>query len=81
MNFLSPVNIYGAIVLVIMMVFYFREPVGKIYTLLFGLTCFFSSSYGFLSGTWPFGVIELVWGVMTLRKYGQIRLNKNYQLD
>lgn len=50
MDFLSPVNIYGAIVLIIMMVFYFREQYGKIYTLLFGLTCFFSSSYGFLSG-------------------------------
>jgi hypothetical protein len=69
MDFLSPVNIYGAIVLVIMMLFYFRESRGKIYTLLFGIACFFSSSYGFLSGAWSFGVIELAWGLMTLRKY------------
>ncbi len=52
-----------------MMLFYFRESRGKIYTLLFGITCFFSSSYGFLSGAWPFGIIELAWGLMTLRKY------------
>jgi hypothetical protein len=69
MDFLSPVNIYGALVLVIMMVFYFRESRGSVYTLLFGITCFFSSSCGFLSGAWPFGVIELAWGLMTLRKY------------
>ena len=75
MDFLSPVNIYGAIVLIIMMIFYFRERYGEIYTLFFGLTCFFSSSYGFLSGAWPFGVIELVWGIMTLRKYTELRTN------
>ena len=80
MDFLSPVNIYGAIVLIIMMVFYFREKYGKIYTLLFGLACFFSSSYGFLSGAWPFGVIELAWGIMTLRKYTELRINSMKRL-
>jgi hypothetical protein len=28
-----------------------------------------SSSYGFLSGAWPFGVVEAVWTVIALRRY------------
>ena len=72
MQLLSATNLYGAVVLIIMMFFYFMEPKGKEYTLLFGVTCFFSSSYGFLSGAWPFGFIELAWGILTLRKYFRI---------
>jgi hypothetical protein len=33
------------------------------------LGCALSSSYGFLSGAWPFGVVEAIWTVIALRRY------------
>ena len=73
---LSVLNILGAIDLAIMLIFYAMEPKSRNYTLLFGLTCIGSSVYGFLSGTWPFGVIEAVWTVLALRKYISLRKKK-----
>jgi hypothetical protein len=28
-----------------------------------------SSAYGFLAGTWPFGVVEALWALIALRRY------------
>jgi len=44
-----------------------------LYTLLFALSCVASSVYGFLAGTWPFGVIEFIWFVFSFRKYMNLR--------
>ena len=30
-----------------------------------------SSTYGFLAGAWPFGVVELVWAIVALRRWGE----------
>ena len=37
--------------------------------LAFALGCVLSSVYGFLSGAWPFGVVELIWSGIALRRY------------
>jgi len=34
---------------------------GRIFVLAFALGCALSSSYGFSSGAWPFGVVEGIW--------------------
>jgi hypothetical protein len=33
-----------------------------------------SSVYGFLAGTWPFGVVEAIWAVIALDRYRKLRL-------
>jgi hypothetical protein len=33
------------------------------------LGCLLSSAYGFLAGTWPFGVVELIWAAIAVRRY------------
>ncbi len=76
MDAFSTLNILGAVDLAVMMVFYALEPKSRTYTLLFGLTCIGSSTYGFLSGTWPFGVIEAVWTVIALRKFVKLKKEK-----
>lgn len=48
-----------------------RVPSG--FTLAFAVACFGSASYGFLAGTWPFGVVESVWGVIAWRKWYILR--------
>jgi len=73
MQVFSPVNIYGSAVLVIMMVFYIYENRNPLFTLLFGIMCIGSSAYGFLAGTWPFGVIEIIWAAFSFRKFHLIR--------
>ena len=74
MTLFSPLNLFGAAVLLIMMVFYIMEYRNPVYTLLFGVMCIGSSAYGFLAGTWPFGVIEALWAVVALRKYMKLRI-------
>ena len=66
-------TIYGVTVLTFMMVMYALEPRGPGFTLGFALGCALSSSYGFLSGAWPFGVVEAIWAVIALRRYGDRR--------
>ncbi len=69
MEIFSALNIFGSIDLAVMLLFYIYENSRPLYSVLFGITCIGSSAYGFLSGTWPFGVIELVWAVFSIRKF------------
>jgi hypothetical protein len=32
-----------------------------------------ASSYGFLSGAWPFGAVEAIWSVVALRRFWSSR--------
>ena len=63
------VTIYGVVAVTFMMSMYALESRGRHYIALFALGCGLSSSYGFLAGTWPFGVVEGVWTFIALRRY------------
>jgi len=63
------VTIYGVVAVTFMMAMYALESRGPRFILLFALGCALSSSYGFLAGTWPFGVVEGVWTLVALRRY------------
>jgi len=63
------VTIYGVCALTFMMGMYALEARGRGFVLAFALGCALSSSYGFLSGAWPFGVVEAIWTVIALRRY------------
>jgi hypothetical protein len=69
MEIFSALNIFGSVDLTVMLLFYIYENSRPVYSVLFGITCIGSSVYGFLSGTWPFGVIELVWAVFSVKKF------------
>jgi hypothetical protein len=56
-----------------MMLMYALERRGPRFVLAFGVGCVLSSVYGFLAGTWPFGVVELIWAAIALRRYSQLR--------
>jgi hypothetical protein len=55
---MSAVTIYGVCAVSFMMVMYALEPRGRGFVLAFAAGCLLSSAYGFLSGAWPFGVIQ-----------------------
>ncbi|MEY2475882.1 MAG: hypothetical protein QOG87_1197 [Actinomycetota bacterium] len=65
------VTIYGVLAVTFMMVMYQLERRGRRFILGFALGCVLSSVYGFLSGAWPFGVVELIWAGVAVRRYQQ----------
>lgn len=66
-------TIYGATVVTLMMIFYALESRSPKFTVAFGIACLGSSLYGWLAGTWPFGVVELIWGLVAFRKWWRLR--------
>jgi hypothetical protein len=66
-------TLYGVAVITFMMVMYALEGRGARFVLAFAAGCALSSSYGFLSGAWPFGVVEGIWSVIALRRYLTVR--------
>jgi len=67
---MSPLNLFGLIAVTLMMLFYWLEDRRAVFTLMFAAACLVSSAYGWLAGTWPFGIVELVWaGVAFARWY------------
>jgi len=64
---------FGVVVLTFMMLMYALERRGPRFILAFAVGCALSSVYGFLAGTWPFGVVEAIWSVIALRRYRERR--------
>jgi hypothetical protein len=63
------VTAYGVVALTFMMGMYALERRGRAFVLLFAVGCLLSSTYGFLSGAWPFGIVELVWAGVAVRRF------------
>ena len=59
---------FGVAALTFMMVCYALERRGRGFVLAFAAGCALSSVYGFLSGAWPFGVVEAIWCLVALRR-------------
>jgi hypothetical protein len=64
---------FGVVVLTFMMLMYALERRGPRFVLAFALGCALSAVYGFLAGTWPFGVVEAIWCVIALGRYAALR--------
>jgi hypothetical protein len=63
------ITVYGACAVSFMMVMYALERRGRGFVLAFAVGCLLSSAYGFLSGAWPFGVVEMIWSTVALRRF------------
>ena len=63
------VTLYGVAALSFMMLMYALEGRGRTFVLAFALGCLLSSAYGFLSGAWPFGIVELIWSAIAVRRF------------
>jgi hypothetical protein len=64
---------FGAVSVALMMLFYTLEPRGAAFTFFFAIACFAASAYGWLAGTWPFGLVELAWGFVALWRWNARR--------
>ncbi len=66
-------TLYGVTVLTFMMLMYALEQRGPHFVAAFACGCALSSSYGFLAGTWPFGIVEGIWSVIAIQRYRALR--------
>ena len=60
---------FGFTAVTLMMLFYGLESRAPAYTLAFAGACAAASAYGWLAGTWPFGVVEAVWAAVAVSKW------------
>lgn len=60
---------FGATAVTFMMVMYALERRHRGFVLAFAGGCALSSTYGFLAGTWPFGVVEAIWALVAVQRY------------
>ena len=56
-----------------MMVMYALEHRHPGFVIAFACGCALSSAYGFLAGTWPFGVVEAIWTLIAINRYRTYR--------
>ncbi len=66
---MSPLTFFGVIVVTLMMIFYALEARSIWWTLAISISCLSTSIYGFMAGTWPFGVVEFIWSLLAFRKW------------
>ena len=66
------VTAFGVVALSFMMLMYALERRNRRFILAFAIGCALSSAYGFMSGAWPFGVVEAIWCVIALRRFSTV---------
>lgn len=62
-------TLFGLFAVTSMLVTYAVEARSPRFTLLFAGACGLGSTYGFLQGAWPFGLVEAVWALVALVKW------------
>ena len=69
-------NAFGLATVTATLVAYALEDRAPVYTLAFAGGCVASSVYGFLEGAWPFGVVEIAWTIVAVRRWRQRRVSR-----
>jgi hypothetical protein len=66
---MSPLTLFGLVAVTAMLVCYALEARSHWWVMAFAISCWLASAYGFLQGAWPFGLVEIVWGVVALARW------------
>lgn len=72
-------TLFGVATVSLMLVAYALEERARAFVMLFAGACGASSIYGFMAGTWPFGIVEAVWTVVALRRWRSRIANRQHQ--
>ena len=70
------ITLFGVAALTFMMLMYAFERRGPVFILGFAAGCVLGSVYGFLSGAWPFGVLEAIWAGVAARRFISARASE-----
>ena len=66
-------SLFGLVAVSMMLITYTLEQRSHWYVLLFAIACALGSTYGFLQGAWPFGLVEAVWALIALKRWNDRR--------
>jgi hypothetical protein len=66
---MSALSLYGLFAVTAMLVTYAFEQHSPWFILAFAFSCLLGSSYGFLQGAWPFGLVEGIWALIAARRW------------
>ncbi len=69
-------TLFGSFAVSAMLICYALEDRSHWFIVAFALACLLASLYGFLQGAWPFGVIELIWSLVAVRRWMRVRTLK-----
>jgi hypothetical protein len=62
-------TVFGLFAVSAMLICYAFEDRSHWFVLAFAASCASASSYGFLQGAWPFGIVEAIWCLVALRRW------------
>jgi hypothetical protein len=60
---------FGLFAVALMVTFYALERRSRHFVLAFAGSCLIGSLYGFLQGAWPFGLVEVIWAAIAVRRW------------
>jgi len=66
-------TLFGLFAVTAMLVSYALEERSTWFILVFAGSCVLGSTYGFLQGAWPFGLVEAIWSVVAVRRWWAAR--------
>jgi hypothetical protein len=66
---MDSLTLFGLIAVTTMLITYSLESRSTWWILAFVFSCLLGSTYGFLQGAWPFGLVEGVWSLVALRRW------------
>jgi hypothetical protein len=70
---MDSLTLFGLFAVTMMLVTYALEARSRWYILAFAAACALGSTYGFLQGAWPFGLVEAIWALVALRRWALAR--------
>ena len=66
---MDSITIFGLVAVSLMLITYALETRSAWFVLAFAIACALGSTYGFLQGAWPFGLVEAIWALVALRRF------------
>ena len=60
---------FGLVAVTFTLICYALEDRSPLFILAFAGGCLASSVYGFLQGAWPFGLVEIAWTLVAVRRW------------
>ena len=73
---MSALSLFGFVSVSFTLLCYVREERAPGWTFGFATGCLMSAAYGFLQGAWPFGIVEVIWTIVALRRWRRATLGQ-----
>jgi len=66
---MNALTAFGLFAVTAMLLTYALEKKSPWFILGFAVSCVLGSTYGFLQGAWPFGIVEAIWSIVAVRRW------------